>query len=80
MKRAGWVLWAGLAVAGCTRPAEERAAQDLTVGRHEGAGVTLRVEEGLATVRGVSDAAVTLWGQAPAFRVRATAAAGSPEG
>jgi predicted phosphodiesterase len=80
VKRAWLMVWAGLSVAGCTRPAEERALKDLTVGRHEGAGVALHVEDGLATVRGVSDGAVTLWGQAPAFRVRATAAAGSPGG
>lgn len=76
-------LWAAVALglgAGCTRPASERAEQDLQVGRFEGAGVALRVEDGLATVRGVSDAAVTLWGQAPAFRVHATIASGTPEG
>ncbi|XXF78434.1 metallophosphoesterase [Myxococcaceae bacterium GXIMD 01537] len=79
MRRGGWwLLWLGLAVAGCTRPAEDRAVKDLEVGRSHGAGVTLNVEDGLATVRGVSDGTVTLWAQAPAFRVRATAAQGSP--
>jgi predicted phosphodiesterase len=69
----------GLAgVLGCTRPAEERAVKDLEVGRHEGAGLAVRVEEGLAAVRGVSDGALTLWGNAPAFQVRLTPASGSP--
>lgn len=79
MKRVGWLLWVGLVAGGCMRPAEERAREEQKVGLHEGAGIALRVEDGLASVRGVSDGAVTLWGQAPAFRVRATSAEGSPE-
>jgi predicted phosphodiesterase len=78
VKRA-WLLSALVGLSGCVRPAEERAVRDSEVGRFEGAGVSLRVEDGLAAVRGVSDGTVTLWGQAPAFRVRATAAAGAPE-
>jgi predicted phosphodiesterase len=53
--------------------------RDLEVGRFEGGGLAVRVEEGHAAVRGLSDGALTLWGQAPAFRVRVTAAAGSPQ-
>ncbi len=72
-------VWLAVALGGCVRPAEERALKDLAVGRAEGGGLSVVVEEGLAAVRGLESGALTLWGNAPAFRVRATAAAGASE-
>jgi predicted phosphodiesterase len=73
------MLLALLPLAGCVRPAEGRAVKDLEIGRAEGGGLTVVVEDGLAAVRGVESGALTLWGNAPAFQVRATAAADASE-
>jgi predicted phosphodiesterase len=78
VKRA-WLLWALLPLAGCVRPAEQRALKDLEIGRAQGGGLTVVVEEGLAAVRGVESGALTLWGNAPAFQVRVSAVAEAPE-
>lgn len=79
MRRLGWLL-ALLPLAGCVRPAEGRALKDLEIGRAEGGGLTLVVEDGLAAVRGLEPGVVTLWGNAPVLHLRATAQAGAPEG
>jgi predicted phosphodiesterase len=73
------MLLAVLPLASCVRPAEGRALKDLEIGRAEGGGLTVVVEEGLAAVRNVESGALTLWGNAPAFQVRATATAEAPE-
>jgi len=78
MRRA-WMLLALLPLAGCMRPAEGRALKDLEIGRAEGGGLSVVVVDGLAAVRAVESGALTLWGNAPAFQVRATAAAGASE-
>jgi Icc protein len=78
VKRA-WMVVALLPLVGCVRPGEERALKDLRIGRAESGGLTVVVEDGLAAVRVVESGALTLWGNAPAFQVRATAAAGAPE-
>ncbi|GEN07836.1 Calcineurin-like phosphoesterase [Myxococcus fulvus] len=66
-----------LLLAGCLRPAENRAMRDLKVGQAEGGGLSLVVEDGLAAVRGVEPGGVTLWGNAPVFTARATLDAGA---
>ena len=78
MRRLGWLL-ALLPLAGCVRPAEDRALKDLEIGRAQGGGLSVVVEDGLAAVRGLEAGALTLWGNAPVLRVRATAQAGAPE-
>jgi Icc protein len=78
VKRA-WMVLALLPLAGCMRPAEGRALKDLEIGRAEGGGLTVVVDDGLAAVRGVESGMLTLWGNAPAFQVRATAAAEASE-
>lgn len=63
--------WAALAiVASCTRPAEDRAAAELDVGRAtDGAGIALVVEGGLAAVRSIEPGAIELWAQAPVLEI-----------
>ncbi len=78
MKRLGLLL-ALLPLAGCVRPAEGRALKDLEIGRAEGGGLTVVVEDGLAAVRGLETGALTLWSNAPALRVRVSATADAPE-
>jgi len=78
VRRLGWLLVV-LPLAGCMRPAEGRAIKDLQIGRAEGSGLSVVVEDGLAAVRGLESGALTLWGNAPVLRIRATAQAGAPE-
>jgi Icc protein len=78
VRRLGWLL-ALLPLAGCVRPAEERALKDLRIGRAESGGLSVVVEDGLAAVRGLEPGALTVWGNAPVLRIRATAQAGAPE-
>jgi Icc protein len=73
------LLLALLPLAGCVRPAEGRALKDLEIGRSEGGGLSVVVEDGLAMVRGLETGALTLWSNAPVLRVRATAMATAPE-
>ncbi|MCE9668766.1 metallophosphoesterase [Myxococcus stipitatus] len=79
MRRVGLVvaLVAGLMLGACLRPAEERAVRDAKVGLAEGGGLSLVVDDGLASVRGVDDGQVVLWGNAPVFTARATLDAGA---
>jgi Icc protein len=68
MKRwlfAGAICWC--LVVACLRPSEDRAERDLEVGQAEASGFSVRVDEGLATVRSLSDAGLVLWGSAPGF-------------
>ncbi|QRO03014.1 metallophosphoesterase [Archangium violaceum] len=73
------ILALALGAAGCTRPAEERALKEQEIGRVEISGVAFTVEDGLAVVRQMEPGALTLWGSAPAFHVRAVASAGATE-
>lgn len=78
MRRIGLLL-ALLPLAGCVRPAENRALKDREIGHAEGGGLTVVVEQGLASVRGLEAGSLTLWGNAPVLHVRATATAEAPE-
>jgi Icc protein len=73
------VLLVLLPLAGCVRPAEGRALKDLEIGRAEGGGLSVVVEDGLAAVRGLETGALTLWSNAPVLRVHTTAMATAPE-
>jgi 3',5'-cyclic-AMP phosphodiesterase len=71
--------WAQFAILGllglsCLRPTEERVELDLEVGRAEHSGLSVQVDDGLATVRELSDGALVLWGSAPSFALRVTSA------
>ena len=55
--------------AACLRPAEHRAKYDLSVGKAEGRGIYIDVENGLAAVRALSDGYLELWAQAPIVRI-----------
>lgn len=61
-----------ISAAACTRPADDRARQDETVGQAEAAGIRVVVRDGLAVVRSLDEARLTLWGSAPAFDVDVT--------
>jgi predicted phosphodiesterase len=65
-------LMAALLMAGCMRPAENRAVRDSKVGQAQGGGLSLVVEDGLAAVRSLGSGELVLWGNAPAFTARAT--------
>jgi Icc protein len=69
-----------VALAACTRPAEERALTELDVGRADGDGLTVEVADGLAAVRAIAGREIVLWSQAPTLQVTltATAAAAGP--
>lgn len=58
--------------AACTRPADDRARQDETVGQAEAAGIRVAVRDGLAVVRALDENQLRLWGSAPAFDVDVT--------
>ena len=58
-----------LAVVACTRPAEDRAEQERTVGSAESNGVTVEVVGGLAAVRELTDRRLDLWCSAPDITV-----------
>src|SRR5436190_23733389 len=68
-------LLAAASFASCMRPAQPRAERDLEVGSARAAAIDVRVEEGLAAVRGIDvDAGVVrLWASAPSLRVHLTA-------
>lgn len=56
-------------LAGCLRPAQERAELDLTVGQASTSTVTLEVSNGLSVVRSLTDTQAELWAQAPDFEL-----------
>ncbi len=67
-----WIMAACLA--GCLRPAEDRAERDLEVGRGTAAGVSFVAVDGLAAVRRAVSGELGLWAGAPCFAVDVTAA------
>ncbi len=71
------IIALALGAGGCMRPAEERTLKELEIGRVESGGVSFTVEDGLAVVRKAEPGALTLWGSAPAFHVRAVASEGA---
>jgi predicted phosphodiesterase len=67
MKRLNLTLATLCLVVACLRPSEDRAERDLEVGQAEAAGSSVRVSDGLATVRSLSAQGLVLWGSAPGF-------------
>jgi predicted phosphodiesterase len=64
--RLPWIcLPAPLFVASCLNVTEERVERDRQVGRAEREGVQVRVDDGLAAVRGLAAAELELWANAP---------------
>jgi predicted phosphodiesterase len=61
------VLAAAALEAGCFAPGEERAERDAEVGRASGSGLQVRVQGGLAAIRGVSQDRLHLWESAPSI-------------
>jgi Icc-related predicted phosphoesterase len=53
----------------CTRPADERAEAELTIGMAEGADSSVSIEGGLAAIRELADARLELWSQAPVLAI-----------
>jgi 3',5'-cyclic-AMP phosphodiesterase len=76
--RNGVGLIAGL-FAGCLWPSGDRPAQDRDVGRAAGHGAEIRVDDGLASVREVTDGALRFWAAAPTLTIRASFAAGAAD-
>lgn len=71
MRRCAWLVL----LAACSRPGEDRALAERTVGQAEAAGVTFEVGGGLACVRAIDAGTITLWAQAPVLTIDVTAAA-----
>lgn len=69
-----WAYFA-LVLLSCLRPSEERVELDRQVGQAEAAGISVSVDSGLAAVRSLTEASLTLWGSAPAFDVAITSPA-----
>jgi Icc-related predicted phosphoesterase len=67
MRRA-WI--AALTLFACLSPGGERAALDGEVGRGEGHGAEITVDDGLAAVRAVEDGTLRLWASAPVLSMR----------
>lgn len=67
------ILLTGL-TSSCINVAEERAQADERVGSASEAGLQVRVQGGLASVREIQRERVTLWGQAPVLEVTLIAA------
>ncbi len=53
----------------CTRPAEDRAARDLTIGTAAIDAVTVDVAGGLGHIRALAPGALALWAQAPVLEL-----------
>ena len=70
MRRGLSSVGAVLFVLSCLRPSEVRVEEDLAVGRADGAGLSVRVDAGLAVVRELSESQLVLWGSAPGFTLR----------
>ncbi len=68
MTRALWLLL----LAACTRPGEDRPITEETVGAASIADATVRVVDGLAAVRDLSDHHIELWSTAPAIAFEIT--------
>jgi 3',5'-cyclic-AMP phosphodiesterase len=59
-----------LAAAACTRPGDERALLEVSIGQAELADASLRVEGGLANVKHFTDYRVELWSQSPVLAIQ----------
>jgi len=70
---------AALLLAGCLRPAEERASLDSKVGFASAGGVDFHVRDGLAAVRAVSDGSLVLWAQSPVLELELASSEGATE-
>jgi predicted phosphodiesterase len=67
MRGAVAALWL---FAGCTRPAESRALQELEVGTSTLSDVTVEIGDSLAAIHNLSDHTLELWAGAPDIRIR----------
>ena len=56
-----------LGVGACLRPSEERARDDLGVGRSDADGLSVKVAEGRAVIREQNAGELSLWASAPRF-------------
>jgi 3',5'-cyclic-AMP phosphodiesterase len=56
-------------VAGCVRPAQDRAERDRTIGQATNGALSVRVSGGLAAVRKLETERVLLWASAPAWEL-----------
>src|SRR5438045_2943287 len=54
-----------VALAGCPQSSTERAELELDIGKAEIASATIKVDDGLAAVRDLSDGRLELWCNAP---------------
>lgn len=68
MKLGFGVLWLAVVVASCLRPGEQRAERDREVGEAHAERLGVRVHDGLAAVRGITDDRLVLWASAPHWR------------
>jgi 3',5'-cyclic-AMP phosphodiesterase len=75
MKKWAYFTVSTLIAASCLSPAEERTELDLKVGSAEHAGLAVRIVDGLAAVRTLSNEALVLWGSAPSFELELTTSA-----
>jgi Icc protein len=72
MKRAFCALLSLLLAFSCLRPSEDRAERDLEVGQAETSDLQVKVQDGLAVVRALTDDGLVLWGSAPGFELTLT--------
>ena len=70
--------WASAFWLGCVDVAQERAYRDETIGKGATAETTFEVEDGLGALRRLEPGAVSLWAQAPSFRIKVTRGDNAP--
>ncbi len=70
-------VFVALLLAGCVRPAEDRADADFGVGVGEAGGATFTVAGGLASVRSIERGKLVLWAQAPVLSIDVALAPGA---
>jgi len=58
-----------LLVVGCLRTAESRTRSEETVGIDQAAGISFRVQDGLAQITGAGDGYLGMWAQSPVLRI-----------
>lgn len=78
MKTMGfWLVIAStaLSLAGCVRPAKDRAERDRSIGQATNGALSVRVSHGLAAVRKLETERVVLWASAPAWELELEALA-----
>lgn len=71
------MLLPALLLVACTRPSDERAAHELTIGHDELADATVDIAGGLASIRRFTDHELELWSQAPVLDITLDLRAGA---